>query len=422
MELIADTATAERIRWPADEGLTGEVVRSGQPVVSDLATETRIVLPEGETAGSEILIPLYHEEQLVGLWSVRHSEPQMYRSADAELLNRLAPQFALSLSLSETLKGVVDVTGQAEGCLSRLDTTKQQLAEVAHRIREDARQGTQTVHDGLEKLGHARDTLGQLSATANTAVQVVTSAHGMIGGVTADASQLGDASDQNSRKLRDLVQIVEEGAQEVDKLRSAATDVERFSSAIAGIANQTNLLALNATIEAARAGVHGRGFRVVAEEVGNLADESGRAARNMGKSAENTRKVIDGAASLLDDIASELAKLAGASEQWATRLAATEAAAGDAGRIGAKMVDIPSANRTLTDEAHRLLGEARRAASGSAGDAAAVSRSAAEQLEAVARLTRHTGELRRLATQLAEGAQFLGGAQNGASRSPGPET
>jgi methyl-accepting chemotaxis protein len=409
MVLLVDTSTSERLRFDTESGLIGDAVGAEQPIVANVLTRSDMVLPEGESPGSEILVPLFHGDELVGLWSVRHSEPTMYRPADGALLDLLSPQLALSLSVSALMEPVAESSQrtsayltQLAGASDRIQQAADAMAKSASRAEAQAQQASQRVELVAKSLSQLEDSIGAtLAAAAETQDANRATAESALG--------VRDASGRTVDQLGSLIATIAEGAAEVSRLKEAAADVEEFSEAIALIANQTNLLALNATIEATRTGVHGKGFAVVADEVRNLAEQSAQAALNMGRGAQETRRVIDRAARVLEEMNKQLQAVTQSSEAWTAELDQIVSTAEVAQRTGERMAEGPRRNRELAEEAKGALGGAREAAGGSAKEAAAVAAASREQLLALAELARGAAELSDMAEQLGRGSRAVEG-------------
>jgi methyl-accepting chemotaxis protein len=411
MELVADTALGDRgaLRYDADAGLTGEALRLRRAVVAHRLQREQVVLPAGETPGSEVLVPLYHADQLVGMWSVRHSDPAMYRPSDGELLELLAPQLALLLALEGTVQPVVGASDQTATYVQSLTATaeeihasSQEVAAAAQRASRDAADAAGLVSSAAREAAEVQNTASDLAAAGDETRDA--------GARMEKTSEKVRASMQAAgRRLGELGATAAESAAEVARLRDVAAQVVKFSETIGQIANQTNLLALNATIESARAGVHGRGFAVVADEVHKLAEESGREARGVTRSVQATQRALDRAAELLDHIRNDLEQVVRSSGDWLRDLDSIAAAATATARTGKRVADGARANAALAARMAETLARAQQGAQSSTHEAQAVAAAAAEQLRAIEDLAQGATELATVADKLARALAFVRG-------------
>jgi methyl-accepting chemotaxis protein len=235
--------------------------------------------------------------------------------------------------LNDTLAAAVAPTREAVEVMQAMsagDMTLEMRGDFRgdHAVLKDALNATiDGINDILEQVTFVLDKVisgsAELSSTSNKLSEGAGEQAASIEQMSSSINEIGSQVQQNAFNANQAKELAvksrefgERGNKEMKLLLEAMNDISESSKNIAKIikvideiAFQTNLLALNAAVEAARAGVHGQGFAVVAEEVRNLAARSAEAAKETAELIEGSIKTVSRGANLTEKTAEALSEI-----------------------------------------------------------------------------------------------------------------
>ncbi|GGB99368.1 chemotaxis protein [Marinobacterium zhoushanense] len=271
--------------------------------------------------------------------------------------------------------------------LAHLETALTRIEDAAKSVAQEARSAQALSQSSYEALGRQQDDTEQVAAAVHQMTATINEVSGHVQETAHQAESANQVArsgndfaltarasiDQLRRTVDDIAQAIGDLVQQTHLIANAAGIIEQ-------IAEQTNLLALNAAIEAARAGEHGRGFAVVADEVRQLAQRTQNSTSEIHQILSTLRRSVDSSVAvasegqsraqeglsnveettqILTQISGMMANIANMSLQMATAVEEQAHVSEEIGRQITSIADISAHSLQETSESSSMMKKLR---------------------------------------------------------------
>jgi methyl-accepting chemotaxis protein len=306
--------------------------------------------------------------------------------SDGDLTMTIDSKGAREGSLIMAFARMVD---KLQSVISQIRAAADEMASASLQLSSSAEQLAEGSNEQMEKSQQTAVASEEMTRTI-TGVANNTASIASASQETARTAKEGAAVVERSvDEVKQIAQMVGDSAGQISSLGNRSIQIGDIVNVINDIADQTNLLALNAAIEAARAGEHGRGFAVVADEVRKLAEKTASSTHEIGGMIRGIRRDVEMAVSSMGTIATKVDAGVALSEKAGISLAAIVSAAD---KLDLMIQDITAATEEMATTSEQITNDSDVLRNGASESALATG-----QVSAVAHeLAAHAGNMQRV--------------------------